>query len=245
MDQGLQPHHEPAERHSNPSDKPEPIRTPDSTPTLPPVSNPPMLRQIRRDLSRAAPLTLVLGAAIGAGLTRSLIEPLRQGITFALETTTLGAVEIFAPVVVNLIWISCCIPEQVALAGQSAPATGTHRLGLRVISAMAEALLLLPYFVVSVLLASVLASPRPDLGEQLPLLLGALTPAGVASAVGRTALFAATSACLCHLIGRSGRHHPADLPILISTAIVNCSLAVILLEVVGRAMLSPSFIGRP
>ena len=60
-----------------------------------------------------------------------------------------------------------------------------------------------------------------------------------------TALFAATSACLCHLIGRSGRHHPADLPILISTAIVNCSLAVILLEVVGRAMLSPSFIGRP
>jgi len=96
-----------------------------------------------------------------------------------------------------------------------------------------------------VLLASVLASPRPDLGEQLPLLLGALTPAGVGSAVGRTALFATAAACLCHLIGRSGRHHPADLPILISTAIVNCSLAVILLEVVGRAMLSPSFIGRP
>jgi hypothetical protein len=114
-----------------------------------------------------------------------------------------------------------------------------------VISAVAATLLLLPYFVVSVLLASVLASPRPDPGGQLPLLLGALSPAGVASAVGRTALFAATSACISHLIGRSGRHHPADLPVLISTAIVNCSLAVILLDVVGRAMLSPSFIGRP
>lgn len=204
-----------------------------------------MLLQIRRELSRAAPLTLVLGAAIGAGLTRSLIEPLRQGITFALETTTLGAVEIFAPVVVNLIWISCCIPEQVALAGQSAPATGTHRLGLRVISAMAASLLLLPYFVVSVLLASVLASPRPELSEQLPLLLGALTPAGVGSAVGRTALFAAAAACLCHLIGRRSRRHPADLPILISAAMVNCSLTVILLEVVERVMLSPSFIGHP
>lgn len=209
-----------------------------------------MLQQIRRDLSRATPLTLVLGGAIGAGLTRLLLEPLRQGTAFALETSMVEATDLFAPLVVNLIWISCCVPDQVALSGQILPGAGGqrswgHGFGVGVAAAMATTLLLLPYFVVSVLLASLLASPRPDLGAELPLMLGALTPSAVGLAVGRTLLLAATSASLCQLIGRQGRRRPGALPALISTSIVNCALAVILLEVFLRAIVPAIFSSSP
>ena len=70
-----------------------------------------MLQQLRRDVVGAAPLAVVLGGAIGAFVTQWLLEPLRLSTPFALETTTLANVQIVAPLVVNLIWIGCCVPQ--------------------------------------------------------------------------------------------------------------------------------------
>ncbi len=204
-----------------------------------------MLLQVRRDLLRATPLALVMGGVIGAGLTRGLIEPLRQGGTFALETTSSSTVQIFAPLAVNLIWIGCCVPAKVELAQRIQARPGAHILGPRVATAMLAALLLLPYFVLAAFTASVLASPRPDFTEQLPLFLGSLTPQVVGSAVLRTMLFAAVSASLCHIIGKRARQHPDELAALISTAIVNCALSVVLLEVFWLAVVPPSLNGMP
>ncbi|MCP9915762.1 ABC transporter permease [Cyanobium sp. ATX 6F1] len=204
-----------------------------------------MLHRVRHELLRAAPLALVIGGVIGAGLTRGLMEPLRQGSTFALETTSFVTAQIFSPLVVNLVWIGCCVPARVELASRIQARPGAHILGPRLATAMLAALLLLPYFILAAFTASVLASPRPDLTEQLPLFLGSLTPWVVSSAVLRTLLMAAASASLCHIIGKRCRQHPEELAALISTSIVNCALSVVLLEVFWLAVVPPSFNGRP
>lgn len=204
-----------------------------------------MLQQLRRDLVRAAPLALVLGGAIGAFVTRWLFEPLQLSTAFAVETTTLANVQIVAPLVVNLIWIGCCVPLRVHLAGRIQPSMGQHLLGARVATAMLGSLLLLPYFVVALVLASVLVSPRPDLAEQVPLFLGTLTPERLGSAMVRTAVFAAVSACLAHGIGKQSRRHPERLPSLISLAIVSCSLGAVALEAIWLTVLPPAALGSP
>ncbi len=204
-----------------------------------------MLQQLRRDVVGAAPLAVVLGGAIGAFVTQWLLEPLRLSTPFALETTTLANVQIVAPLVVNLIWIGCCVPQRVQLAGRIQPSVGRHLLGARVATAMLGSLLLLPYFLLAVVLASVMLSPRPDLSEQLPLFLGTLTPERLGSAMVRTAVFAAASACLAHAIGKQSRRHPERLPNLISLAIVCCALGVVALEALWLTVLPPAALGLP
>ena len=202
-----------------------------------------MLQQIRREVGNATPLALLLGAVIGAGLTRWLIQPLNLATTFALETTTLHSVRIFAPLVVNLVWIGCCVPARLVLDAASRAGTGHQRLGFGAATAMAGALLLLPYFVLGLFLASSLASPRPDLEQQLPLFFGSLTPILIGTIVLRTAVFAAASASITHLIGKRCRSHPEQLPALISTAMINASVTVVLLEVFWLAILPPAIPG--
>ena len=202
-----------------------------------------MLQQIRREVGNATPLALLLGGTIGAGLTRWLIQPLNLGTTFALETTTLSSVRIFAPLVVNLVWIGCCVPGRLLQDSAPQPRPGRRTLGFPVATAMAGALLLLPYFILGIVLASSLASPRPDLEQQLPLFFGSLTPVLVGFAMLRTAVFAAASASITHLIAKRCRGHPEQLPALISTAMVNCAITVVLLEVFWLAILPPAISG--
>ena len=202
-----------------------------------------MLQQIRREVGNATPLTLLLGAVIGAGLTRWLTQPLNLGTTFALETTILDSVQIFSPLVVNLVWIGSCVPARLVLDSDGRTGASHQRLGFAVATAMAGALLLLPYFILGLFLASSLASPRTDLEQQLPLFFGSLTPMLIGIAMLRTVVFAAASASITHLIGKRCRSHPERLPALISAAMINGSTTVVLLEVFWLAILPPAIMG--
>jgi hypothetical protein len=203
-----------------------------------------MLREIRQELHATVPLTLLVGGALGAGLIHLMIHRLAQGTNASLETLLLTSLGIFAPVSVNLIWISSSAAPRV---GGAALAEGRFRpryLAAAMGAAAGCAILLLPYFIGAVLLVGVLATDNPEPGSQIPPLLALLTPAAIGGAVVRTGLYAAVCAALCQWQGNHRLARPDELPRRISDAIVCCFLAVIGMEALWFAVLPPPLVGQ-
>lgn len=207
-----------------------------------------MLVRIRQELAEAAPLAVLVGTALGYGLTTLISSALGQNSSLSLQALLIGTLQIFGPVGVNLIWISRSAPLRVGLVarhrwhqmqrGEPADAGGP-RLWRELAAATISAVLLLPYFVGAVLLAGVLATPRLDNAGQLSELVGQIRPADLAQTLLRTALFAAVAEALCLRKGRRLQASLEELPRLIADAIPECFLTVIALEAAWLTLIDP------
>lgn len=202
-----------------------------------------MLREIRQELQASVPLTLLVGGALGAGLMHLMIDRLAQGTNTSLETLLITTLGIFAPVSVNLIWISSSAAPRVGGVALAEGRLPPRELAAAMGAAAGCAILLLPYFVGAALLVGVLATSNPDPVAQIPPLLALLTPGAIGGAVVRTGLFAATSAALCQWQGSHRLANAEELPRRISDAIVCCFLAVIGFEALWFAILPPPLVG--
>jgi hypothetical protein len=202
-----------------------------------------MLREIRRELQATVPLTLLVGGALGAGLIHLMIDRLDLGTNASLETLMRASLEIFAPVSVNLIWISASAAPRVGAAVLVERRLRFRDLAAGIGSAAGCAILLLPYFVGATLVVGVLATSNPEPAAQIPPLLALLTPETIGGAVARTGLFAAASAALCQWQGSQRLANADELPRRISDAIVCCFLAVIGFEALWFAILPPPLVG--
>lgn len=203
-----------------------------------------MLREIRRELQATVPLTLLVGGALGAGLVHLMVDRLDLTINASLETLLLASLGIFAPVSVNLIWISSSAAPRVGGAVLAGRRFRPRELLSAMGAAAGAAILLLPYFIGAVLLVGALATDNPEPASQIPPLLVLLTPAALGAAVLRTGLFAAVCAALCQWQGSRRLGDAAELPRRIADAIVSCFLAVIGLEALWFALLPPPLVGQ-
>jgi hypothetical protein len=199
-----------------------------------------MLQQIRRELLAAVPLTVLLGGALGLGLTRLLQVPLRQSPTFSLETLVQVGVGIFAPVGVTLVWITCAVPPRVGAAAMAG--SGGRMASIRpLLSAAFCVVLLLPWFIAAMLLAGVLVSERPDPPAQIPMLLALLPLSSLPAAALRAAPAAALCAALCRWRGRRlVPDRPEDLVRGIVQALGASVLVVLGLEAIALAVFKPT-----
>jgi len=203
-----------------------------------------MLREIRQELQATVPLTLLVGGAMGAALIHLMIDRLSQGTNASLETLLLATLAIFAPVSVNLIWISSSAAPRVGGAVLADRRFRPRELLAVVGAAVGCTILLLPYFVGAALLVGVLATDNPEPATQIPPLLALLTPEILGGAVLRTGLFAAACAALCQWQGSRRLEHNDQLPRRISDAIVGCFLMVVALEALWFAVLPPPLVGQ-
>ena len=202
-----------------------------------------MLQQIRREVGNATPLTLLLGAVIGAGLTRWLIQPLNLVTTFALETTTLNSVQIFSPLVVNLVWIGSCVPARLVLDSASRDLGKSSEAGLCGGHRHGRTLLLLPWFILGLFPSQLPRLPTPDLEPRSAPLLRLPHAHRRRSRHAATHCFCSGLASMTYLISKRCRSHPDRLAALISTAMVDGSVTVVLLEVCWLAILPPGHHG--
>ena len=202
-----------------------------------------MLRSIPPELGETAPLAILLGAAMGAGLVHLLSGTVGQSSSESLEVLALGSLQVFAPVGVNLVWILRAAPLRVERAARwqlthrdtvAGPSPDWRPRQLQLTSAALVAVLLMPWFLGALLLGGVLATPRADLGlaSELQELVGLLTPADLAQGVLRTAVFAAAAQAVCLHKGSQVRRSPAELPRLIADAVPECLLVVTALEAI-------------
>ncbi|MCT0225273.1 ABC transporter permease [Synechococcus sp. CS-1328] len=207
-----------------------------------------MLVRIRQELAEAAPLAVLVGASLGYGLTTMVSSALGQNSNLSLQALMIGTLQIFGPVGVNLIWISRSAPLRVGLAARhrwhqmqrgEPPDAGGPRLWRELAAAAITAMLLLPYFVGSVLLAGVVATPRIDAAGQLSELVGQISPADLVQTLLRTALFAVAAEALCLRKGRRLQSSLEELPRLIADAIPECFLMVIALEAAWITLIDP------
>lgn len=197
-----------------------------------------MVERIRRELLAAMPLTVVVAAALGAGLIHLLVGLLGQRASLSLEALLVALINFVAPLAVSLIWISCCAPLRV---GEAAWQQGKARtqLAISMGSAAACATLLIPYFLGAAMLSGALTTSVPEPLRQLPPLLGLLTPPTMARLALHGAGLAAVSAWLCIRQGRRCRHLSEDLPRCISAATVEAILMIFSLEALLAILVPP------
>jgi hypothetical protein len=207
---------------------------------------PAALPRILPDIANTAPLVIVAGGLLGAGITDLLVGPLGIESRLALEALVLGGLQIFAPVVVNLIWVSRSAAFQVAHGSTHQGGEVGVRRGLdwhprefRISAAVLTVLLLLPYFLASMFLAAIITTPRADLLSELSGLMGMIHGPALLQCVLRTGFFAVATTAVCLHKGSQHRAGMQPLPQLISDAIIESYLLVIALEILWLAILDP------
>jgi hypothetical protein len=190
----------------------------------------PLLQDLQRELAEVAPLTVVMAAGVGLGLTQLLVGPIGQASDLALEAVSLIGLQVFAPVGVVLVWLSRTAPLQVAR-----PRPWWRHLSGAALIAMA----LWPWFMAALILAGMLATPRDDLASELDRLIGSLDPPMLLVSLIRTAILATAAAAVCQRKARQLHSGRGDLPRGVADAITEAYLLTMLLEVGWISVIDP------
>ncbi len=190
----------------------------------------PLLQDVQRELAEVAPLTVVMAAGMGLGLTQLLVGPIGQASDLALQAVSLIGLKVFAPVGVVLVWISRTAPFQVAR-----PRPWGRHLGGAALSAVA----LWPWFMAALICAGMLATPRDDLASELDRLIGSLDPPMLLVSLIRTAVLATAAAAICQRKARQRLPGRVDLPRRLADAITEAYMLTMLLEVGWLGVIDP------
>lgn len=201
-----------------------------------------MLDRMLRDLGEAAPLAILLGTALGAGVVILLTGTVGESSSESLEVLVLGSLQVLVPLGVCAIWIVRLAPLQVQEAARWRLRSGrahTRRLERppgpapqELAAAVLTCLALMPWFGGALLLGGLLATPRSELGlaSELQELFQLMTPNDLVQSLLRTTVFAATAVAICLRKGGQVRHSFEELPRLIADAVPECLLVVTALQ---------------
>jgi hypothetical protein len=182
------------------------------------------------ELNAAAPLTILMGAGLGAAFTQLMIGPLGQSSDLSLAALALIGIQVIGPAGVVLIWVTRCAPERVA-----------HGEGLRqdVATAILCVIGLLPYFLGALVLAGMLLTPRDDLASEVDRLMGSLDPLDLLLSLLNTALCGAAAALVCLRKAAQLRRSPDRFAGIIADAIAESFAVVVALQLLWATVLKP------